>query len=173
MFIVIGWTGLRARLVHNHSILKRCLIVIIPDRQFLCKINHLLYKCLFLFPKRTVFETWLHPYRLPLGHIEKKLPCLFFKYACFLTFTVVFHLLFCTRHFCSKHPLKQNVRDFRISTLNIKGLKEGNSTTMMNVKEKFSWLNRHAPRFYIKGDQVQVITEPTQFYEILKVREKM
>lgn len=38
-----------------------------------------------------------------------------------------------------------------------------------DMNEKFSWLNKHAPQFFIKGDQVQVITEPTQFYEVLKV----
>ncbi|CAL1527046.1 unnamed protein product [Lymnaea stagnalis] len=34
--------------------------------------------------------------------------------------------------------------------------------------ESFSWLSQHGPQFQIRGDQVQVITEPAQFYEILK-----
>lgn len=33
----------------------------------------------------------------------------------------------------------------------------------------FSWIGQHAPCFPICGDQVQVLTEPTQFFEVLKV----
>ncbi|PVD39134.1 hypothetical protein C0Q70_01762 [Pomacea canaliculata] len=34
----------------------------------------------------------------------------------------------------------------------------------------FSWIGQHAPCFPICGDQVQVLTEPTQFFEVLKVK---
>ena len=36
--------------------------------------------------------------------------------------------------------------------------------------QKFAWMANYGPCFPIKGDQVLVLTEPTQFYEVLKVR---
>lgn len=38
--------------------------------------------------------------------------------------------------------------------------------------QKFAWLANYGPCFPIRGDQVLVLTEPTQFYEVLKVKSK-
>ena len=35
--------------------------------------------------------------------------------------------------------------------------------------QKFSWIGHYGPCFPIRGEQVLVLTEPTQFYEVLKV----
>lgn len=35
--------------------------------------------------------------------------------------------------------------------------------------QQFSWIGQHAPCFPIRGEQMLVLTEPTQFFEVLKV----
>ncbi|CAG5135816.1 unnamed protein product [Candidula unifasciata] len=41
-----------------------------------------------------------------------------------------------------------------------------------NRLNTFDWLSQYGPRFVIQGEQVQVITEPTQFYEVLKLKSR-
>ncbi|XP_059157125.1 CDP-diacylglycerol--glycerol-3-phosphate 3-phosphatidyltransferase, mitochondrial-like [Physella acuta] len=36
----------------------------------------------------------------------------------------------------------------------------------------FSWLSQYGPQFHLKGEQVQVISEPAQFYEVLKLKSR-
>ncbi|KAH9504093.1 CDP-diacylglycerol--glycerol-3-phosphate 3-phosphatidyltransferase [Bulinus truncatus] len=36
--------------------------------------------------------------------------------------------------------------------------------------DRFSWLSQYGPQFHIHGEKVQVISEPAQFYEVLKLK---
>jgi len=36
----------------------------------------------------------------------------------------------------------------------------------------FKWMSKHGPEFFVKGDQIQVLTEPDEFYQILKLKTK-
>ncbi|KAK7113205.1 hypothetical protein V1264_012540 [Littorina saxatilis] len=36
--------------------------------------------------------------------------------------------------------------------------------------QKFAWLGKYGPCFPVNGDQILVLTEPTEFYEVLKVK---
>jgi hypothetical protein len=46
-----------------------------------------------------------------------------------------------------------------------------NSTgSFSNIANGFDWLFDCAPSFYINGDNVQVLQEPSQFYNLLKVQ---
>ena len=33
----------------------------------------------------------------------------------------------------------------------------------------FQWMSKYGPKFMIRGEQVQIITDPGQFYQMLKV----
>lgn len=42
-------------------------------------------------------------------------------------------------------------------------------STRPHVFDYFGWMGKFTPCYRVKGDQVLIITEPTQFYEVLKV----
>ncbi|XP_041364721.1 CDP-diacylglycerol--glycerol-3-phosphate 3-phosphatidyltransferase, mitochondrial-like [Gigantopelta aegis] len=42
--------------------------------------------------------------------------------------------------------------------------------TNTSAQNYFSWIGKSSPCFQVKGEQVLVLTEPTQFYEILKLK---
>ncbi|XP_021356290.1 CDP-diacylglycerol--glycerol-3-phosphate 3-phosphatidyltransferase, mitochondrial-like isoform X2 [Mizuhopecten yessoensis] len=54
----------------------------------------------------------------------------------------------------------------------ISDVEDLNITTNDQVKHAFSWIGNKAPCFGINGHQVQVLQQPDQFYETLKVRVK-
>ncbi|XP_046352189.2 CDP-diacylglycerol--glycerol-3-phosphate 3-phosphatidyltransferase, mitochondrial-like isoform X1 [Haliotis rufescens] len=43
-------------------------------------------------------------------------------------------------------------------------------STRPHVFDYFGWMGKFTPCYRVKGDQVLVITEPTQFYEVLKIK---
>ncbi|KAK7004516.1 CDP-diacylglycerol--glycerol-3-phosphate 3-phosphatidyltransferase mitochondrial-like isoform X1 [Biomphalaria glabrata] len=70
------------------------------------------------------------------------------------------------RSFCTKpptyNPLPNTGNKYNVDGHHLAGPGE--------KLDKFSWLSQHGPQFHIHGEQVQVITEPAQFYEVLKLK---
>lgn len=72
------------------------------------------------------------------------------------------------RSLCTNPPVKD-------ANIEGKGLHKLTSLKTQGVgfdQSRFSWLSQHGPQFLINGDQVQVITEPAQFYQILKLKSR-
>ncbi|XP_076461588.1 CDP-diacylglycerol--glycerol-3-phosphate 3-phosphatidyltransferase, mitochondrial-like [Babylonia areolata] len=40
------------------------------------------------------------------------------------------------------------------------------------IYQRFAWMGHYGPCFPLRGEQISVLTEPTQFYEVLKVKAK-
>ncbi|GFR58042.1 CDP-diacylglycerol--glycerol-3-phosphate 3-phosphatidyltransferase [Elysia marginata] len=72
------------------------------------------------------------------------------------------------RSLCTKPPINDtNIESKGLHK--ISGLKTQGAGHDMS---RFDWLSQHGPQFLINGDQVQVITEPAQFYQILKLKSR-
>ncbi|KAK3760716.1 hypothetical protein RRG08_010687 [Elysia crispata] len=72
------------------------------------------------------------------------------------------------RSLCTNPPAKD-------ANIECKGLHKASSLKTQGLgyhMSRFSWLSQHGPQFLINGDQVQVITEPAQFYQIIKLKSR-